>query len=425
MLTIFTAREREVTSIPIEAVLRDGEIDIIPEVQGHEYFDITYRRDRLTVKAGKYIGLIPLNDRVFIQVEPKVPIANLLAMLSAGEGEITELPFLTREYGTTAGAPPTQLLAAIASTFASALCAIEVNGLRKRYDPLTEGGDFLKGQIRFNESVQRYWSHGTRHAAVSTFFDLTADITENRLLRYACHILLVHHLRAEVLGDTIRLLSHFEEVFSRAGVRLQPSGAQDILRSAEHSPEYLRALRLARLIVSGQGIELRGDGEDVSLPSFLIDMETLFEDYVRHVIATRLTGVEVLNGNTEGSKHLFDDRKSPPVTPDIVVRRDTEYPLIGEVKYKSLENRDDRYQVLAYGLSYRARDIVLILPTDGVDSSGLVDVGEVNGIRVHRYRFDLAAGDLDAEEGRIAASLQGLLRARACSQSGSGLLSVP
>ena len=213
------------------------------------------------------------------------------------------------------------------------------------------------------------------------------------------------------LRDTIRQLSHFEEVFSRAGVSLEPSGSQDTPHSAEHSPDYLRALRLARLIVSGHGIELRGDGEDVSLPSFLVNMETLFEDYIRHVMATRLTGVEVLNGNTKGRRPLFDDRGEPEATPDVVVRRGTEYPLIGEVKYKSLEKRDDRYQVLAYGFSYRARDVVLVLPADSAEAAGLVSVGEVNGLRVHRYRFDLAATDLDASEEQFAAALRTLLLA--------------
>lgn len=409
MPTIYSAREREATSIPIEEVLRNGEVDIIPEVQGHEYFDITFRGDRLTVTAGKYVGLIPLNDRVFIQVEPKVPIANLLAMLSAVEGEIVELSVLNRDYRSTHATPPPQILAAIASSFALALRQIEVDGLKKTYDPFTEGGAFLKGQIRFNESVQRYWSHGIGYAAVSTFFDLTANIPENRVLRYACHVLLVHHRRTEILQDTIRLLSHFEEVFSRAGVQLEPSSPGAYERPAEHSPEYSRALRLARLIVSGHGIELRGDGEDVSLPSFLIDMETLFEDYIRHVVSTRLTGVEVLNGNTDGRKQLFDDRVSPPVTPDVVVKRGATYPLIAEVKYKSSENKADRYQVLAYALSYRTRDIVLVLPADTTEPSGLVDVGEVNGVRVHRYRFDLATADIDAEEARFGTRLQNML----------------
>ena len=410
MPTIYTAREQEATSIPIAEVLRDGNIDIIRDVQSRAYFHITFRGDRLTVTAGKYVGLIPLNDRVFIQVEPKVPVGNLLSMLSAVEGEVVSLSVLNRQYKVTDAAPPPHLLASIASTFALALRRIEVDGLQKRYDPFTEGGAFLKGQICFSESVQQYWSRGTEYAAVSTFFDLTADIAQNRLLRYACHVLLVHHRRTNLLRDTIRDLAHFEDMFSRAGVRLTPLDASGGPHPAEHAAEYLHALRLARLIVSGHGIELRGDGEDVSLPSFLINMETLFEDYVRHVMATQLIGVEVLNGNTDGSRPLFDNSSAPKATPDIVVRRGAECPLIGEVKYKSLEKREDRYQVLAYGLSYRARNVVLVLPADSAASAGLASIGEIDSLQVHRYRFDLSATDLAAEEGRFGAAVGNLLQ---------------
>ena len=162
--------------------------------------------------------------------------------------------------------------------------------------------------------------------------------------------------------------------------------------------------------MSGHGIELRGDGEDVSLPSFLINMETLFEDYVRHVVATQLIGVEVLNGNTDGSRPLFDNSSAPKATPDIVVRRGADFPLIGEVKYKSLEKREDRYQVLAYGISYRARNVVLVLPADSAASAGLASIGEIDSLRVHRYRFDLSATDLAAEEARFGAAVGNLLQ---------------
>jgi 5-methylcytosine-specific restriction enzyme subunit McrC len=410
MATIYEAREREVTTIPIEEILRNGQIDIIPEVLSRDYFDITFRGDRLTITAGKYVGLIPLNERVFIRVEPKVPVANLMTMLSAVEGEVVEMAALNRDYRGAPGAPTPQLLSAIASAFASALRKIEVEGLQKRYDPFVESGAFLKGQIRFNESVQRHWSHGVGYAAVSGFYDLTADIPDNRLLRYACHALLVHHQRTALLRNTIRDLDHFEEVFAKAGVSLEAPDLRARLVPIDRSPFYLRAVRLARMIASGQGIELRADGEDVSLPSFLIDMETLFEKYVRHVMSARLTGVEVLNGNTEGAKSLFDNRAAPPATPDVVVRRSGDYPLIGEVKYKAQESRDDRYQVLAYAVSYRARDIVLVLPAESPGSAGISGVGEVSGHRIHRYRFDLASADLDAEEGRFAAILEGLIR---------------
>ena len=69
--TVYVARERETTAIPLGAVLRGGKVDILPAVRGRDYFDIRFQGDRLWITAGKYIGVVPLNDEVAIRVEPK------------------------------------------------------------------------------------------------------------------------------------------------------------------------------------------------------------------------------------------------------------------------------------------------------------------------------------------------------------------
>lgn len=409
MATTYVARERESTDIPIDAVFRDGRFDLLPDVQGRDFFDIKFRRDRLTITAGKYIGLVPLNDRVFIQVEPKMPIANLLAILSAVNGEIVELKVLEREYRVANVAPPA-VMGAIALAFIAALKQLEVTGLRKRYDPITAGESALKGQIQFNDSAQTFWGRGTQHAAVCTYFDLTSDIPENRLLRYACHVLLLHHRSTGAFVASIRSLAHFEEFFARSGARLEHPRSQPQPRSvADADPVYQRAIRLAELIVSSRGIELPSSGSDVALCSFLIDMETMFEDYVRHVLAARMPGVAVLDGNKVGARSLYDDRTQPLANPDVVIRKISYQVLIGEVKYKANENRDDIDQVLVYGLCYRAPVVVLILPAETLDDKGLREIGIVNSVRVCRYRFNLAAMDLDAEEQDFANAMGALL----------------
>lgn len=397
MATIYTAREREATDIPIDAVYRNGRLEILPEVQGHDYFDIRFRGDKLTITAGKYLGLVPLTDHVFIQVEPKMPVPNLLAVLSAVGGEVVELKSLEREYRLAPHALP-QILDAIVIAFVATLRHLEVEGLRKQYESITDSGPFLKGQTRFNDSVQRHWSRGRRHLAVCSYFDLTADLPENRLLRYACRLLLTQHVATGVFRRNVPELAHYEEVFSRSGVRLTHPSEDAIGPTALLPPEYVRAVRLARIIVSGQGVELPAGGPDVALPSFLVNMETLFERYIRHVLAARLGGVQVLDGNAEGGKPLFDDRLAPSANPDIVLRRGEQYPLIGEVKYKSGETRDDINQVLGYALAYRTTVIVVILPAETAAMRGVSEIGVVQQIRIVRYRFDLAAANLDAEE---------------------------
>lgn len=409
--TVYRAREREATSIPIDQVLRDGEIDILPQVQGRDYFDIRFQGDKLRITAGKYVGLIPLNERVYIDVEPKMPVGNLMAILSAVGGELIEMPILEREYRAAPGtAPP--VLDAMASAFVASLRRIEVAGLPKAYEPVAEAGANLKGQINFNESIQRFWSQGTRHRAVCSYFDLTADIVGNRLLLYAVHLLLAQYRVTGTAARSVRALGHFEELLTRAGVSLDQVNPRtlspDVYR--RESPEYGRALRLARLIISGDGIELPASGSDVSLPSFLVNMESLFEGYVRHIVWKRLPDFNVLDGNRDGAKPLFDDRRTPPANPDIVVNGENdECVVVLEAKYKIGENRDDVNQVLAYALSYRVPQILLVLPAESEADRGLTVVGEVHGIRVLRYRINLAAVDLDVEEAAFIAALEPLL----------------
>jgi len=408
--TIYTAREREATTIPIAEILRDGEIDIYLNVQRRGFFDITFRGDRLTVTAGNYVGLIPLNERVFVDVVPKMPVLNLVRIVSAVSGDVAQVDMLEREYATS-GVRPDAILEAIGDAFARALQRLEVRGLVKEYQRATSEGPALKGQIQFIPSLQRHWSRGRRHVAVCEYSDLSADTPENQLLRYACHLLLTHHRLAEVLTGSVRVLAQFEEYFASAGVTLaRPTVREALVLSGNGSPEYGRAIRLATTILTERGVELPGGGGDLSLPSFLINMETLFESYARHVLRARLAAFTVLDGNNEGKQPLFDDRRSPSATPDIVVRDRSGAPtLIGEVKYKSDENRDDLNQVLGYALAYRVDKVVLILPVDASHPEGLAKVGRIANVSVYRYRIDLASDDLDSQESKFVDSVSELL----------------
>ncbi len=93
----------------------------------------------------------------------------------------------------------------------------------------------------------------------------------------------------------------------------------------------------------------------------------------------------------------------------MVWRGDDECVVILEAKYKAAENRDDVNQVLTYALSYRIPTIVLVLPAESEADRGLTVVGEVQGIRVLRYRINLAAIDLELEEVAFIAAIAPLI----------------
>jgi 5-methylcytosine-specific restriction enzyme subunit McrC len=208
---------------------------------------------------------------------------------------------------------------------------------------------------------------------------------------------------------TVSTLKHYEDLFSACGVSLVRPESTRFEISKSISPAYRQCVRLARTILERQGVELSGDGEDVTLPSIVIDMEILFEQYVRRVIQKQLKPLAVHDGNKEGARPLFDNRSNPPANPDVVIEENSACVMIGEVKYKLAESRDDINQVLAYAVTYRSNKIILFLPADNRERSGLYEVGRVNDINVYRYRIDLASSDLDNEEREMGSALKTLI----------------
>ena len=390
-------------------MLRDGKVDILPAVRGKDYFDIRFQGNELWITAGKYVGVVPLNDEVAIRVEPKVPVHNIVALLLGAAGEIAEVAELGRQYCEGEGAPPS-VVAAIANGFLAVLRRIETAGVEKNYARNEERGGMPRGQIDFQGSIQESWAKGRCHEAVYGYWELGADGARNRTLRYACRLLLEQRRAVGLAGDTVAGLAHFEEVMARAGVMLErglgTAGGEERTGSAD----YRRAERLAEVIARQRGIELPGVGGDVELPSFLVNLEAVFEAYVRRVLEGGLVNAEVRDGNGDGAKPLFDNRAMPLASPDIVILGEDGSPaVVAEVKYKARDSRDDINQILTYALTYGVHRAVLLLPADAESEGGLTEVGAVGGVEVYRYRVDLGCNALEDEEQRLTKGVQTLV----------------
>ena len=91
------------------------------------------------------------------------------------------------------------------------------------------------------------------------------------------------------------------------------------------------------------------------------------------------------------------------------------YPLLVEVKYKPSDaslSRNDLNQVVAYGVSYESRDVVLLRPRGASADNreiGLHRLGTIGEVAFHHYVFDLDADDLRAQEGLLGEAIGALL----------------
>jgi 5-methylcytosine-specific restriction enzyme subunit McrC len=295
-------------------------------------------------------------------------------------------------------------------TFVRDATRIETDGLLKRYMVRYYEGN-PRGRISLEHSLRRHWARGHRHKLSSAASALTCDLPENQLLLAAARRLLglLAVLAPEARSEILTSLAHFATLLERAGVD-EPKELTDVIVSADQcSPAYERAIALAKAILAGKAVAIPEDGDEIMLASIVVDMETLFERYVRALLIRDLNEYSVLDGNRTGAKPFFDDRPSPRAQPDIVVKTGNTAVLIGEVKYKPHYSREDLNQILTYASSFRCRRVVLMLPSISQDERICETVGTLDSSVVYLARLEIGEGDIARSENRFTAAVRGIL----------------
>lgn len=407
--------------MPIELLTRDGKFDFRSDPA---MFELRFQGTEVVIRASHFVGQIAVNNRLVLDVKPRVAIERLDRILRLSGHIPTEAARLERGYSL-AQEPLPALLDVVARTFLRALRPIDRDGLYRRYELQQEDTAFPRGRFLLGPSIQRHKPQGRARATVA-YYDHTADNGPNRALRFALRqlaalvndrgptrgwLLLVSDLnRADHLFSTVTL--DHSRSFLRDREYLEPHR----LPSSRHY--YVPALQLAKYITEGKGVDFDQPGDEVVLPSLLIDLQDAFEAYVRAVlrrtIESRTHGISVLDGNFQrpagGAKSLFDTKPSVAAQPDIVVTRTGSAAalVLGEVKYINRNfSREEVNQAIAYGVSYGAT-CVLIKPRSRAEPPGLTLHGIVSGISIYRYAFDLAA-DLELQERMLATAILSLM----------------
>jgi 5-methylcytosine-specific restriction enzyme subunit McrC len=417
---VYDCFERQTVDLPLATVLNSsGTLNILPEVKARGYFDIDYRGDKLTFVAGRYVGLIPINDNICINVKPKIEISDLVRVIAIAGGELGVLRFFTRGYEKE-GRPETAIIIVVLRTLLEQLHEVATEGLLKEYRRAA-GEGFLRSRINFNRTLQRHWSRGKFASASWDSFSFSKDNDPNRLVKYTlwyCGTLLESFV---VPADIRRELAEVYDLFD--AIPLDPTKAlvarvrslvqrQAIPRLRHY---YDGVCETCLFIAGNDSISLKVRGSDVDLLSFVLNLEDMFERYVRNILRGSLEGtsneVRVIDGNKEGRSYLFIDSRTMEVKPDIVVRKGLKSSLIADVKYKLKVNESDRYQLIAHTYSCGVRRALFVLPSFGDGTDGLVRCGQVRdstGIEIYEYRMRLD-GDIEKQERLLSQSVETLM----------------
>jgi 5-methylcytosine-specific restriction enzyme subunit McrC len=175
--------------------------------------------------------------------------------------------------------------------------------------------------------------------------------------------------------------------------------------------EHHKAVEIAIELIKRSGISYDRFDFGLELPSFLIELDTVFESYVRNTIRSGLrelnTSLSVGDGNlSQWQKPLFDDTNRGLAKPDLLIKKSgAERPiLVGDVKYKRDDKigAADRYQVISHALAHQCALALIVSPARHNETSSMVRFGKIggehNGIDLYHFTMSMSSRLEDAEQ---------------------------
>ncbi|PHS15836.1 MAG: restriction endonuclease [Kangiella sp.] len=425
-MRIEQGEERKEINIAISEIIKDGgKLNIYPSVKNYFSIDYKPKKDTLTLVAGGYIGLIPINDDLAIEIKPKFSISNLTRIVSIAEDEFNTLSFFTRKYQEK-GESNTIIFEFLTECLANELEILDSEGILKEYLLRTENAHNIRGRIDINQSIKALWSHGHFNKATTQYYDFSPNNAFNQLIKYTLKFC-IDKLNSTSSSKVILRERLIDFYTSFEAIELDESrGFMEIVTNAIKDNKlsvlrryYVNICEVCRLIIDRIGISFDSEGIDLETNSFTLDMANTFEKYLLNSIRIHRqnfpTNTLILDGNKEGKKKFYNQPSLAKgnAKPDIIIRIDGETKIIADAKYKSRTKDTDRYQVISHALSYGANKAVLILPTDEQKlTERLIKLGSVGDsfkVDVYEYFIDLSSNDLESEELNLTDSLVSLL----------------
>lgn len=419
-MRVLPAQERSSLEIPHEYLFDDqGELKFRPDATDRSLVRVTQGRERMVLQIGGVIGRLPITERLALDISPKFSISNLARLLAFSDQSLDRQVGVDRLYDFTewTGYLPELLL----RSFASELRAMMQEGSHRNYQRVARE-DIPKPKLNFRRSEQQFWGRGIPTRAVVEGFDFTLDNPANRIikagLRRAIPLANGHASLAKeltVFAETIRSYGLVSDAPRSSSARSFAVAVAELPRFKTH---HGKALWIARELINRSSEVLNFADRRLSLPSYLINLDRVFESYIRNVLRNRLdaSSATVKDGNLKGfTKDLLNDNDKFVVMPDILIfaKGTTEPKLIADVKYKIRPKEEDRYQIITHSLSYRCRLAMLIYPKRRGGPSGLVRLGEIGPksftIQLFEYHFELD-GALEVTEDQLIEDAISLLK---------------
>ena len=268
----------------------------------------------------------------------------------------------------------------------------------------------VKGKIVIGKNIRANIMHGRNDRFYCQYLRFSDDIIENQILKAA--LKKAKRFIADYFADYSKdnnyasMISYCSNTLRHISDIQCKGNVCDGLKFTGCYTYYKPVIAMARMILDDISIESNGEISTTGyIVPYAISMEKLFEVYVRAYL--KKNGIASYRNKCDVGIKLekFDDKTdvfleeegltnpgkyiSGSIKPDLILTdQQSGERVVFDVKYKDYTNgnsRDDRLQLLAYGMMMNANNIGIILPAQ--DDVEIFDARTINSMenRVIRY----------------------------------------
>lgn len=412
MIEIIDCEEFGVIGLGIDRLLVDGEISLDSRIVDKGFLNISLVKGQVVFRADRHVGLIPVNDRVAIRVKPRAQIANIAHMIVKSGIAPTAIPDFSRGYLPKFETGP-DIEKIYFGPLIGAIERIVSAGMMKSYVPVPNPPAWC-GRLLISDTIKRHRARNIRYRSEFDYRTLSYGGPENVALKQALRSvrswLAEKDHKNQALARADRLLQRLEVIPDYHGdisVLVQKIG-HSAGQLPAHYGYYRDPLWTAYLLLQHKLPDVSTEGF-IALDSLIVDLSKVFEAYVRRILLEKANdnGWRIVDGNRTPYTFFTDDNAFH-VQPDIVVLADGKPAAVLDVKYKPEPKESDRYEVLAFMDTVGVQMGGFICPQRDGSTSRYMGT-TAGGKELSLLRFDLSAGDIEAEAERFIANVAKLV----------------
>lgn len=347
------------------------------------------QKQEFVLNPGSTVGVIRLPSGLQLEIRPKIEMRNLLWMLATVE-DLLGIDFQRLEQRVDLDEFD-QILEIIADAFAGMVERRLDLGLYRNYVEEEDNLPTVRGRILVAPDVHR--NAVLRHRTYCRYTTYSWDLPENQVIRQVSRMLSGWGFSPRLTGRFVALDHQMDEV---SPSRLT-AGDVDRFSYNRQSQDYQPIHRYCRFFLNGASLDEEA-GEE-AFDGFLWNMNKLFETFITKKLGARLQPPFRLDDQVP--EHL-DDAHSVAIRPDLVLSRHGATVLIGDTKYKKLDDDEhkhaDLYQMLAYCTALGVNAGVLVYPRHITDVDTRLAVRN-SPIRLRETSVDLRGPIATVEAG--------------------------